>query len=64
MFHTHEGANFYRLATDETSWEYFDEISKKRIARDPYLTMEIENGNEDIAKYIAMLHPHIIRNVS
>jgi hypothetical protein len=54
MFHTHEGANFYKLATDETSWEYLDDISKKRLARDPYLTIAIENGNEDIAKYISI----------
>ncbi len=54
MFHTHEGANFYKFATDETSWEYLDDISKKRLARDPYLTMAIENSNEDIAKYIAI----------
>lgn len=54
MFHTTEGANFYKLATDETSWEYLDDTSKKRLAKDPYLTMEIENDNEDIAKYLAI----------
>lgn len=54
MFHTHEGVNFYKLAASETSWKYLDEISKKRLARDPYLTMVIENSNEDIAKYLAI----------
>ncbi len=54
MFHTHEGVNFYKLAASETSWKYLDEISKKRLARDSYLTMVIENGNEDIAKYLAI----------
>jgi hypothetical protein len=54
MFHTHEGANFYKLAAGETPWKYLDEISKKRLARDSYLTMVIENGNEDIAKYLAI----------
>ncbi len=46
--------NFYNLAVDETSWKYFDEISKKRLARDPYLTTVIEDDNEDIAKYLAI----------
>ena len=54
IFHTHEGVNFYKLAASETSWKYLDEISKKRLARDSYLTMVIENGNEDIAKYLAI----------
>ncbi len=54
MFHTHEGVNFYKLAASETSWKYLDDISKKRLARDPYLAMVIENGNEDVAKYLAI----------
>ncbi len=54
MFHTHEGVNFYKLAASETSWKYLDEISKKRLARDPYLTTVIEDDNEDIAKYLAI----------
>ncbi len=54
MFHTHEGANFYKLATDETSWKYLDEISKKRLVRDSHLTMVIEDDNEDIAKFLAI----------
>ncbi len=54
MFHTHEGANFYKLAASETSWKYLDEISKKRLVRDPYLTMIIGKGSEDIAKFLAI----------
>ncbi len=54
MFHTHEGANFYKLATDEISWKYLDDISKKRLAKDPQITMAIENDNEDIAKFLAI----------
>ncbi len=54
MFHTNEGVNFYKLAVSETPWKYLDEISKKRLAKDPYLTSVIENGNEDIAKYLAI----------
>ncbi len=54
IFHTHEGENFFKLATGETSWKYLDEVSKKRLARDPYLTMVIENGNEDIARFLAI----------
>ncbi len=54
MFHTHEGMNFYKLAVGETSWNYLDEISKKRLSRDHYLTMAIEDDNKDIAKFIAI----------
>ncbi len=54
VFHTDEGVNFYKLAASETSWKYLDEISKKRLSRDPYLTTVIENGNEDITKYLAI----------
>ncbi len=54
VFHTNEGLNFYKLAVGETSWKCIDEISKRRLTRNPYLTMVIGNGNEDIAKFLAI----------
>ncbi len=54
MFHTDEGVSFYKLAASETSWKYLDEISKKRLVRDPYLTTIIKTDNEDITKFLAI----------
>ncbi len=54
VFHTNEGLNFYKLAVGETSWKHIDEISKRRLTRNPYLTKVIGNGNEDIAKFLAI----------
>jgi hypothetical protein len=54
MFHTDEGQNFYRLAVGEITWKYLDEISKRRLTKNPTLTKLIGNGNEDIAQFLAI----------
>ncbi len=54
MFHTNEGQNFYRLAVGETTWKNLDEITKRRLTKNPTLTGLIGNGNEDIAQFLAI----------
>ncbi len=54
MFHTGEGKNFYRLAVGEITWKYLDDITKKRLTKNPTLTELIGNGNEDIAQFLAI----------
>jgi len=54
VFHTNEGLNFYRLASGKTTWEYLDEITKKRLTRYPTLTNAIGDGNEDVAQFLAI----------
>ncbi len=47
VFHTNEGLNFYKLASGKTTWEYLDEVTKRRLTRDPTLTGVIGDTNED-----------------
>jgi len=54
VFHTNEGLNFYRLASGKTTWKYLDEVTKRRLTRDPILTGVIGNSNEDIAQFLAI----------
>ncbi|WP_143311635.1 hypothetical protein, partial [Candidatus Methanoperedens nitratireducens] len=54
IFHTNEGLNFYKLASGETTWEYLDEVTKRRLTRDPTLTRVIGDSNEDIAQFLAV----------
>jgi hypothetical protein len=54
VFHKDDGLNFYKLATGETTWEYFDDTTKKRLTRNPAFSRAIENGNEDIVKFLAI----------
>jgi hypothetical protein len=54
IFHTNEGLNFYRLASGKTTWKYLDEITKRRLTRDPTLTNAIGDGNEDVAQFLAI----------
>ncbi len=54
MFHTDEGQSFYRLAAGETTWKYLDDITKRRLIKNPTLTRLIGNGNEDIAQFLAI----------
>ncbi len=54
VFHTNEGLSFYRLASGMTTWGYLDEITKRRLTRDPTLTNVIGDGNEDIAQFLAI----------
>lgn len=54
MFHTNEGHNFYRLAVGETTWKNIDEITKRRLTKNPTLTGIIGNGNEDVAQFLAI----------
>lgn len=53
VFHTGEGQNFYRLAVGEIAWKNLDEITKRRLTRNPTLTRLIGDGNEDIAQFLA-----------
>lgn len=54
VFHTDEGLNFYRLASGKTKWEYLDEVTKRRLTKNPTLTGVIEDCNEDIAQFLAV----------
>lgn len=54
VFHINEGLNFYRLASGKTTWEYLDEITKRRLTRDPTLSNAIGDGNDDIAQFLAI----------
>src|SRR5574337_1589597 len=54
VFHTDEGPNFCRLASGKTKWEYLDEITKRRLTKNPTLTRVIGDGNEDIAQFLAI----------
>jgi hypothetical protein len=54
VFQTKEGLNFYDLATGKTTWKYLDEITKKRLTRNPTLTKIIGYGNEDISQFLAV----------
>ena len=42
VFHTNEGLNFYRFASGKTIWKYLDEVTKRRLTRDPTLTGLVE----------------------
>jgi hypothetical protein len=53
-FHTDAGQNFYRLAVGETTWKYLDEITKRRLTKNPTLTRLIGDGSEDIAQFLAI----------
>ncbi len=53
-FHTNEGLNFYRLASGKIRWDYLDEVSKRRLTKNPTLTGVIGDGNEDIAQFLAI----------
>lgn len=53
VFHIDEGLNFYRLASGKTRWEYLDEVTKRRLTKNPTLTRVIGDGNEDIAQFLA-----------
>jgi len=54
IFHTDEGLNFYRLASGKTKWEYLDEVTKRRLTKNPTLTGVIGESNEDIAQFLAI----------
>jgi hypothetical protein len=54
MFHTNEGQNFYRLAVGEKTWKNVDEITKRRLTKNPTLTGIIGNDNEDVAQFLAI----------
>jgi hypothetical protein len=54
VFHTKEGPNFYKLASNKTVWKHLDEVTKKRLTRNPTLTKIIDDGNEDIAQFLAI----------
>jgi hypothetical protein len=54
VFQTDEGVNFYKLAVGEITWKYLDDITKRRLTRNPALTSIIGDGNEDIAKFLAV----------
>lgn len=54
VFHTNEGMNFYSLVSGKTAWKYLDEVTKRRLTRDLTLTKVIEDGNEDIAQFLAI----------
>jgi hypothetical protein len=53
-FHTDEGRNFYKLAVGEIAWKNLDEITKRRLTKNPTLTKLIGNDNEDIAQFLAI----------
>ena len=54
VFHTKEGSDFYKLASNKTIWKHLDEVTKKRLTRNPTLTKIIDDGNEDIAQFLAI----------
>ncbi len=54
IFHTDEGQNFYRLAAGVTTWKYLDEITKRRLTKNPTLIRLIGDGNEEIAQFLAI----------
>lgn len=52
--HAKDGISFFQLASEEISWKILDENVKKRLTRNPALSRAIENGNEDIARILAI----------
>jgi len=52
--HAKDGICFFQLASGEISWKIVDENVKKRLTRNPALSRAIENGNEDIARLLAI----------
>jgi hypothetical protein len=54
VFHTKDGMNFYKLASGKTTWKHLDDVTKKRLTRNPTLTKIIDDGNEDIAQFLAI----------
>lgn len=55
-FHRDEGWLFFQLATGKSDWNLLGEKDRKSLVRDIDLIRAIDNGNEDVARLLAIDH--------
>ncbi len=55
-FHCDGGRLFFQLVTGESSWHVLVEKEKKSLVRSPNFMRVIDNGNEDVARLLAINH--------
>ncbi|CAG0967248.1 MAG: hypothetical protein OIN86_05920 [Candidatus Methanoperedens sp.] len=55
-FHNDEGRLFFQLATGKSDWHLLGEKDRKSLARDIDLIGAIDNGNEEVARLLAIDH--------
>jgi hypothetical protein len=55
-FHRDEGKLFFQLATGKSDWHLLGEKDRKSLVRDINLINAIDNGNEDVARLLAIDH--------
>jgi hypothetical protein len=55
-FHSDEGRLFFQLATGKSDWHLLGEKDRKSLARDVDLIGAIDNGNEEVARLLAIDH--------
>ena len=55
-FHNDDGRLFFQLATGKSDWHLLEEKDRKSLVRDIDLIKAIDNGNEDVARLLAIDH--------
>jgi hypothetical protein len=55
-FHNDDGRLFFQLATGKSDWHLLGEKDRKSLVRDIDLIRAIDNGNEDVARLLAIDH--------
>lgn len=55
-FHCDEGRLFFQLATGKSDWRLLGEKEEKSLFRSSNLIRAIDNGNEDVARLLAIDH--------
>jgi len=55
-FHSDEGRLFFQLATGKSDWHLLGKKDRKSLARDIDLIRAIDNGNEEVARLLAIDH--------